>query len=96
MITHVVLFKMKEPVAGNVDAVASRLRAMEGEVAGLEAITVGEDVNRGPRAYDLCLITQHADAAALATYQGDAKHGAVKAFIGEVAEATVVVDFASP
>jgi hypothetical protein len=93
MITHVVLFKMKEPVADNTAAVAERLRAMEGVVAGLESIVVGIDENRGPRAYDLCLITRHADAAALATYQADEKHGEVKAFIAEVSESAAVVDF---
>lgn len=95
MLTHVVLFRMNEPVADNVDAVAARLRAMEGAVAGLASITVGVDVNRGPRAYDVCLITTHADADALSAYQADPTHGEVKAFIGEVSSAAAVVDFES-
>ena len=93
MVTHVVLFKMKEPVADNAAAVAAKLRAMEGVVAGLDAIEVGIDHNRGPRAYDLCLITRHADQAALDAYQADARHGEVKAFIGEVSDGACVVDF---
>jgi hypothetical protein len=93
MLTHVVLFKMREPRMEHAQAVASRLRAMEGAVAGLASIEVGLDVNRGPRAYDVCLITRHADADALATYQADPVHGDVKAFIGERAEVSVVVDF---
>lgn len=93
MVTHVVLFKFAE--AEHVDAVATKLRAMEGEVEGLESITVGRDQNRGPRAYDLCLITTHADDAALAMYQADPLHGEVKAFISEVSTGAAVVDFSS-
>ncbi|MBW2460364.1 MAG: Dabb family protein [Deltaproteobacteria bacterium] len=93
MITHVVLFKMKEPAEEHATAVAVRLRAMEGKAKGLAAITVGEDVNRGPRAYDLCLITKHEDRDALVAYQVDPTHRAVKAYIDEVAEGSVVVDY---
>ena len=95
MITHVVLFQMNEPVRENAEAVAAKLRAMEGVVAGLDAIEVGVDVNRGPRAWDVCLITRHADEAALATYQADETHGGVKAFIGTVSKGAAVVDFPS-
>lgn len=95
MITHVVLFQMNEPAQQNAEAVAARLRAMEGKVEGLDAIEVGLDVNRGPRAYDVCLITRHASAEALATYQADPVHGEVKAFIGEVSSGAAVVDFES-
>lgn len=93
MITHVVLFKMKEPVAENAEAVAARLRAMDGKVAGLDFLEVGVDVNRGPRAWDVCLITRHASVEALAEYQADPDHGEVKAYIGEVSEGAAVVDF---
>ena len=65
MITHVVVLRMQEPVAENAAAVAAELRSMEGEVAGLASIEVGVDINRGERAWDLCLITRHEDAAAL-------------------------------
>jgi len=93
VITHVVLFKVAEPRDENAEAIAGQLRAMEGQVAGLAQIEVGVDVNRGPRAYDVCLITRHDDAAALAAYQADARHGEVKAFIAERAAASAVVDF---
>ena len=95
MITHVVLFKMSEPVRENAEAVAGRLRAMEGKVEGLDSIEVGVDLNRGPRAWDVCLITRHASAEALAAYQADSVHGEVKAFIGEVSSGAAVVDFDS-
>jgi len=95
MITHVVLFQMSDPAETNAQQVAERLRAMEGKVAGLDSIEVGLDVNRGPRAYDVCLITRHASAEALAAYQADPVHGEVKAFIGEVSSGAAVVDFES-
>jgi hypothetical protein len=93
MVTHVVLFQLNEPVSENAAAVAERLRAMHGVVAGLDAIEVGIDENRGPRAYDLCLITRHADVEALAAYQADEAHGRVKAFIAERSRGAAVVDF---
>lgn len=93
MITHVVLFKMKEPKKDNAEAVAERLEGMRGVVAGLSDIEVGLDQNRGPRAWDLCLITRHTDEDALSTYQADAKHEDVKAFISERLETSAVVDF---
>ena len=95
MITHVVLFQMNDPVAENAEAVAGRLRAMEGVVAGLDAIEVGVDINRSARAYDVCLITRHESPEALATYQDDPKHGEVKAFIAGVTKGAAVVDFES-
>ena len=93
MITHVVLFKVREPVAENAEAVAARLRGMEGRVAGLDAIEVGVDVNRSERAWDVALITRHASKEALAEYQADTLHGEVKAFIGERSAGAAVVDF---
>ncbi len=93
MITHVVVLRMQEPVAENAAAVAAQLRSMEGEVAGLASIEVGVDINRGERAWDLCLITRHEDAAALEAYQADPRHGEVKAFIGERSSGAAVVDF---
>jgi hypothetical protein len=93
MITHVVLFKMKEPARDNAEAVADELRSMEGKVDGLARIEVGLDENRGPRAWDLCLITRHPTDEALAKYQADALHGEVKGFIAERIEESAVVDF---
>ncbi len=53
----------------------------------------GNDINRGARASELCLITTHQDADALATYQADAIHGEVKRLIGERTTSVTVVDF---
>jgi cation transport regulator ChaC len=92
MITHVVFFKVPE---AHRQTVVDRLRAMEGQVAGLTSITVGVDVNRSPRAWDLCLISTHEDESALTAYQADPLHVEVKRTIAEVAEASAVVDFAS-
>ncbi|MEM9696616.1 MAG: Dabb family protein, partial [Myxococcota bacterium] len=62
-------------------------------VDGLASLTVGLDINRGPRAYDVCLITTHEDGDALARYQADAGHEEVKAYIGRVSERAALVDF---
>lgn len=93
MITHVVLFKMKDPARDNAEAVAAKLRSMDGQVEGLARIEVGLDENRGPRAWDLCLITRHPTDEALEKYQADPLHSDVKAFIAERVEASAVVDF---
>jgi hypothetical protein len=96
MITTVALFDLREPKRENAEAVAQKLRAMRGVVAGLDALEVGVDVNRGPRAADVCLITRHADRAALEAYRADPTHAEVKAFIAERAgEGATVVDFVS-
>lgn len=95
MITHVVLFQTKEPKSANNGAIVEALRGMEGRVNGLRSITVGVDINGGPRASDICLITTHEDAAALANYQADALHGEVKQLIGERTSGVSVVDFES-
>jgi len=93
MVTHVVLFKFAE--SAQAEAAADKLRAMEGKVAGLDGITVGIDENRGPRAYDLCLITTHSDAEALAQYQADPLHGEVKEYLGAISTGAAVVDFSA-
>ena len=95
MITHVVLFKLNEPVSDNATEVSRRLLAMDGKVESLQSIRVGRDVGCDARAYDLCLMTTHADTEALAAYQADPIHMEVKAFIGTVAQSVALVDFES-
>ena len=94
MITHIVLFKFKQPdKQRNVQEAMARLRGMLGRVPSLRALEVGAHVGAPDRACDLALITRFDDLAGLHAYAVDPVHAEVKGWLGTVLEGSHVVDF---
>jgi hypothetical protein len=54
--------------AEEMDAAMMRLRSLSGRIPTLKSLKVGRDSNRGPAAYDVVLMTEHDDRAALRAY----------------------------
>lgn len=69
MIAHIVLFKLKEPTAANIEAVKEKLLSMEGKVPMLRHLEVGIDVIRSERSFDVALYTRFDSLADLQAYQ---------------------------
>lgn len=92
MITHVVLFRFRDPA----DAVAGtdRLRALGGVVPALRSIRVGTNGNTGPNAFDVVLVTEHDDLGQLAAYQADPAHREVTDWLASRVTDRAVVDSA--
>ncbi|ANY68505.1 Dabb family protein [Paenibacillus algorifonticola] len=95
MITHIVLFKLKDNSAESVETTAQVLRNMEGKIDELKSITVGLDVLHSERSYDIGLITTFESLDALAAYQVHPVHQKVIEHMTQVREASVSIDFES-
>jgi hypothetical protein len=93
MITHVVLFKLKNPSPENLQKSKEVLLNMEGKIPELREITVGIDLLRSPRSYDIALITKFASMEELNRYQVNPLHQEVIAYFATVRESSVSVDF---
>lgn len=96
MITHIVCFKLKDSSTENIDRTVAVLRDMEGKIEQLRYIEVGVDVLHSERSYDIALVTKFDSMADLEAYQVHPVHQKVIAFISQVREASVSVDYESP
>lgn len=95
MITHIVSFKLKDRSAENIDRAVAVLRDMEGKIEQLKYIEVGVDVLRSERSYDIALVTKFDTMADLEAYQVHPVHQKVIAYMSQVREASVSVDYES-
>jgi hypothetical protein len=94
VITHVVLFKLKEPAADGEEAVR-RLRSLDGNVPVLRSLSVGTDARHAERSFDIALIATFDSLEDLATYQADPFHQEVALYLRGVADRAVTVDYES-
>ncbi len=81
MLTHVVMFRFNDP-ADSVEAM-SRLRALAGEVSAARTLRVGTNRNAAAGAFEIMLISEHYDAAALDEYRSHPRHQAVLDWLAE-------------
>ena len=95
MLTHIVLFRMRDRGGEDAQQVRSALLGMKGRIPELLDIEVGLDFLRSERSYDVALITRHAGRAELDAYQVHPVHEEVKKLILSVRESSVSVDFES-
>lgn len=95
MITHIVLFKLKDNTADNRNALIAKLRSLEGQVPTLRDIEVGENFTPQERAYDVGLITRFDSREGLAAYAVDPYHQQVLTYVKAVIIDSKVVDFES-
>lgn len=90
MLTHVVMFRFNDP-ADAAEAVA-RLRALAGEVATARTLRVGTNINAALGAFEIILISEHDDAAALDAYRTHPEHQAVLEWLTEHPHERVAFD----
>ncbi|WP_274649837.1 Dabb family protein [Paenibacillus humicola] len=95
MITHIVLFKLKDRSPESVAQTVQVLRNMEGKIEVLRSIEVGTDVLHSERSYDIALVTRFDSMEALGEYQVHPEHKKVIAHMSEVRESSVSVDYES-
>ncbi|MEW6697881.1 MAG: Dabb family protein [Bacillota bacterium] len=93
MITHVVLFKFKDPA--NTTEAKERLMALKGKIPQLRHLEVGIDVVRSERSYDLALVSNFDSLEDLNAYQIHPDHQEVVKYILEVKESVIAVDYES-
>jgi hypothetical protein len=95
MLTHIVLFKLKDRSPENIERTARVLRDMEGKIEELLSIEVGIDVVHSERSYDIALTTKFANLEALQAYQVHPVHQKVVEYIAEVRDSQASVDYIS-
>ena len=94
MITHIVMFKLKDRSEENIKKAADVLLSMRGKIEPLRYIEVGIDFLHSDRSYDISLITKFDTAEDLDTYQEHPYHvDVVKKYMHAVREASVAVDY---
>lgn len=94
MITHIVLFKLAEPTAENLEATRDKLLSMNGKIELLRHLEVGVDVIRSERSYDIALTTRFDSLEDLQAYQIHPYHaGEVVPHMKSVCSAIVAVDY---
>jgi hypothetical protein len=96
MITHIVLFKLKDRSPEAVQATKQVLANMEGKISVLQHIEVGTDILHLERSYDIALITKFNSIEDIQVYDSHPIHEEVKAHMKMVLDGTsVCVDFES-
>ncbi|MCM3271572.1 Dabb family protein [Paenibacillus elgii] len=96
MITHIVLFKLKDRSPEAVKRTYDVLVNMEGKIPVLRHLEVGMDVLHLERSYDIALITKFDTLEDLKTYDTHPVHVEVKAHMKQVLDGTsICVDFQS-
>ena len=97
MIRHIVLFRLAadDDVQRRDDAhgIAERLEALETEIAGIQGIRVDRDLGLVDGHWDVALVSEHDDNAALEAYQVHPAHLEVATWIGTVISDRAVVDY---
>lgn len=87
------MWRLHQNNAENRSRIKDLLNKLPAVIPELKSLEVGEDINRGPVAYDLVLITTHADNTDLEKYQKHPEHVYAAKRITELARDRVVVDF---
>ncbi|MDB4866771.1 MAG: Dabb family protein [Cohnella sp.] len=95
VITHIVLFKLKDRSPESVERTAQILRDMEGKIEVLQSIEVGTDVLHTERSFDIALTTQFASLDALQAYQVHPVHQKVIEHMATARETQISVDYES-
>ena len=95
MITHVVMFKLKEPSAENLTRCKALLDGLPSDIGEIKTYDVGIDVLRSERSWDLVLVSSFDDLDALERYRVHPRHEAVARHLVEASEVRASVDFES-
>ena len=94
MITHIVLFKLKDPSAENLAKAKELLLSMDGKLPMLRMLEVGVDVVRSERSSDVALYTRFDSMADLQAYQVHPYHAdVVGAWMKANSAAIVAADY---
>ena len=95
MITHVVMFKLRDPSPTHAANCKALLDALPAEIPEIRAWSVGVDVLRSARSWDLVLVATYDDLDALERYRVHPRHEEVAGYLVEASETRASVDYES-
>lgn len=94
MLRHIVMWTLKdESKSKNAEIIKEQLEALQGEIEGLIKVEVGIDLSSIESNFDVVLISDFDDEAALNAYQIHPLHKEAGAFIKTVATGRSCVDY---
>jgi len=97
MIRHIVVFTLTatdaEQRAQDVEGMRSGLQALVGTVPGLHSIVVEPDLGLIDNHWDVALVSEHDDNAALEAYQAHPQHQQAAIFISGIVTDRATVDY---
>lgn len=97
MITHIVLFKLKERTPEGIEKARDILLSMEGKVEQLRHLEVGVDLIHSERSADIALVTKFDSLDELQAYQVHPYHALeVAAHMKSVCSTVVTADYQTP
>ena len=93
MVKHIVMFKLKEKNAENMEAAVSTLRGLDGKIESLRFIEVGVDFKETERSHDLVFTTHFDDQEGLSAYASHPTHLPVIETMRNLCSNSIVVDY---
>ena len=93
MVKHIVMFKLKERNAANLEKAVQALQGLEGKIEALRSLEIGVDFAQSERSYDIVLTTLFDDRNEFDTYGPHPKHIPVKETMRALCSSSVVVDY---
>lgn len=101
MITHIVMWKLKESALGNTkleNAAKMKilLESLKNEIDGILKLEVGINILESEQSYDIVLNSEFVDQESLDSYQVHPKHIKVSNYITDLREERIVVDYKTP
>lgn len=93
MLTHIVLFKLKDD--RNSQKARDVLLGMKGKIPQLRHLETGIDVLHSERSYDLALVTKFDSLDDMKAYQAHPVHVEVSKYMISVRKSSVTVDYES-
>ena len=95
MLTHVVLFKLTDRSAENVQATRDRIAAIADKISELRSFEVGVNVIESERAYDIALVATFDSIEGLNAYQTHPAHVEMLSHVRAGFASVVAVDYES-
>ncbi|MHB8063758.1 MAG: Dabb family protein [Ruminiclostridium sp.] len=95
MLTHIVLFKLKDTSDKNIQETKEILLSLQGKIPFLRFIEVGTDILHSERSYDVGLYTKFDSLADMQSYQIHPVHVKVSEHMQSVRESSISIDYES-
>ena len=95
MVTHVVLFRLKDRSRKNIEKARDVLLSLKDRIPVIRSFEVGADIIRSDRSYDLALVSRFDNLDDLEAYRVHPEHVNVVDYIAQVKESSIAVDYES-
>ena len=95
MVTHIVLFKLKDRNNESIEKAKNVLMDLEGKIKELKHIEVGIDITHSDRSYDIALLTKFDSVESLEAYQINPLHVEAAEYLVSASESIISADYES-